>query len=623
MLANMSALIAGDNMAYANLLLQITFFAFAAIALANCFKNNAVARYSILYSSLMSLALMCIVSIAIQAKSSSLLLFQLSMPSDYFGQLLPQLNLNNLFLERIDPVSENSIAPPAIAGVSAAGQPGSFFASALYFVTSLPLYLVLQIIWVGGFLLSTVGLLRSLHNADRIAGRSLQLKGNEHKLLTAIMREQGLINSSLQCRMSVEIDSPVLVGIVNPLLIVPDRFFERFSESDIRAILRHELAHVTRRDSVFNFVQKTILSIFWFHPLVHHMDRLIMRAREEICDNYVLAEEPATAYGEVLLRLNTSQLLNTSQEGRVLHPSIVLGIVSSDWNLEQRIGGLLNQEREKLMQLSQKSKLLLNASVLAAALTLAACQVTAQDGMSQTAQTSGTGQIQSSDNGVSLTLGPEVVTAISEIQDLMTGGTDSEPDWEAAKASLDRLYEARFERMNDFEKSTVLNFYTNYYLSQENYEEAVRVFEQMLTIERLRPDIRARVHRSLGQLYAALENWSASIHSYEQWRAVSATEDKVVAQGLSYAHYQLEQFDEAVPNWKTYMELKQQNDEELLREDFAYLNGLYFTLEDWGQALELTKEMILQFNSATDWENLRAIYRRLDEAAELGQIDAA
>ncbi len=275
------------------------------------------------------------------------------------------------------------------------------------------------------------------------------------------------------------------------------------------------------------------------------------------------------------------------------------------------------------MRLGKKSKMLLNASVLATAFTVAACQVTAQDATGPAAQADGAGQQQSSDNTVYSTPGPRVAEAIAEIQGLMTGGADSEPDWQAAKEALDRLHESRFERMNDFEKQTLLNFYTNYYLSEEDYEEAANTFEQMLEIEQLRPDIHARVLRSLGQLHAALENWDSSIQYYERWRAGSSTEDRVVAQGLSYAHYQLEQFDEALPNWRTYMELKSEGGEELVREDYAYLNGLHFTLENWDEALDLTKEMILLFNTPTDWENLRAIFRKLDEAAATEQPGAA
>ena len=61
--------------------------------------------------------------------------------------------------------------------------------------------------------------------------------------------------------------------------------------------------------------------------------------------------------------------------------------------------------------------------------------------------------------------------------------------------------------------------------------------------------------------------------------SVSDSEDRIVAQGFSIAHYQLGQFDEALLNWLTYMQLKIEGGEELDCEDYAYLNGLHFTLE--------------------------------------------
>ncbi len=166
--------------------------------------------------------------------------------------------------------------------------------------------------------------------------------------------------------------------------------------------------------------------------------------------------------------------------------------------------------------------------------------------------------------------------------------------------------------MNDFEKATLYNFYTNYYLTKEDYPGAANVFETLLEIETLRADIRQRTLRSLGQLHAALENWSESIRYYELWQAAASEKDDLVFRGLSYASYQLDDFVGAVPYWLDYMAVKREQGEELNREDYAYLNGLYFTLEDYEQALELTKEMILLFNTETDWNNLRAIHRELD-----------
>ena len=190
-----------------------------------------------------------------------------------------------------------------------------------------------------------------------------------------------------------------------------------------------------------------------------------------------------------------------------------------------------------------------------------------------------------------------------------------EPDLVAAKQLLDELREQRFDRMNAFEKSTLLNFYTNYYLTLDDYPGAIAAFEEILTLDPLREDTGLRTMRSLGQLYAAEEQWQDSIDKYEDWRELALDEDDVVFRGLAYAHYQLDQFEQSLPHWISYMDLLRAEGEELDRDDYSYLNGLYFTLEDFESALDLTKDMILLFNHPTDWNNLRTLYRILDEDA--------
>jgi len=211
------------------------------------------------------------------------------------------------------------------------------------------------------------------------------------------------------------------------------------------------------------------------------------------------------------------------------------------------------------------------------------------------------------------TLGPQVMRAISEIQEMMTPEDPEDPvDLPGAKEALDELRERRWDRMNDFEKSTLLNFYISYYLAEEDFTNALRTFEEMLTIEELREDTRRRTLRSLGQLYAAEENWTKSIENYEAWREMTLEEDEIVFKGLSYAHYQLDEMIPARDYWLDYMNLALVNGTELGRDDYTYLNGVYFTLETFEEALELTKTMIMKFDDPTDWQNLSAIYASLD-----------
>lgn len=212
------------------------------------------------------------------------------------------------------------------------------------------------------------------------------------------------------------------------------------------------------------------------------------------------------------------------------------------------------------------------------------------------------------------TLTPVVMRAIVKIQELMTPeDPEDAPDLVAAKAELDELYDRRFERMNDFEKQTILNFYTNYWLSQENYPETILVFKQLLEIEELREDNRMRTLKTLGQLTAAEEQWDESILYYGMWRELSIEEDDIVFRGLSYAHYQIEEFEQSVPHWISYMQILMSEGEVLDRDAYSYLNSLYFILEDYNKALDLTKTMIVLFNDPIDWTNLSAVYSSLEE----------
>ncbi|PCJ26043.1 MAG: hypothetical protein COA96_05960 [SAR86 cluster bacterium] len=212
------------------------------------------------------------------------------------------------------------------------------------------------------------------------------------------------------------------------------------------------------------------------------------------------------------------------------------------------------------------------------------------------------------------TLGTQVMRAITSISELMTPeDPEDEPDLVGAKEELDELFDRRYERMNDYEKSTTLSFFTNYYLAIEDYPGAIRYFELTLTIDELREDIRLRVLRSLGQLHMAEENWQDAIKFYQMWRDLSIDEDIVVYRGLSYAHYQQEDFPGALPFWRSFMDLKVADGEALSRDDYSYLNGLYFNMEDYESALGITKTLIVLFDERADWVNLSAIYGSLED----------
>lgn len=108
---------------------------------------------------------------------------------------------------------------------------------------------------------------------------------------------------------------------------------------------------------------------------------------------------------------------------------------------------------------------------------------------------------------ISGTLGPQVIRSVAWIQQLMTPeDPEDEPDLVAVKEELDQLREHLWQGMNEFEKSTVLNFYVMYYVALEDYQGAIRALEEILQIEELREDARLRTLRMLEQFYASEED---------------------------------------------------------------------------------------------------------------------
>ncbi|MFK7779286.1 MAG: M56 family metallopeptidase, partial [Gimesia sp.] len=77
---------------------------------------------------------------------------------------------------------------------------------------------------------------------------------------------------------------PMLVGIFRPTIILPKDIDGRLTSNELEAVLFHELHHVSRFDAFVNLVQSLLASIYFFHPFVWVANRVLIRLREDACD---------------------------------------------------------------------------------------------------------------------------------------------------------------------------------------------------------------------------------------------------------------------------------------------------------------------------------------------------
>jgi beta-lactamase regulating signal transducer with metallopeptidase domain/HEAT repeat protein len=99
---------------------------------------------------------------------------------------------------------------------------------------------------------------------------------------------------------------PFACGFLKPTIVLPAEC-ESWTEDRRRAVLLHELAHVSRHDLVGHTLGRLACAVYWFHPLVWTAAKQLRNESERACDDLALScGAKASDYAEHLLDIVTS-----------------------------------------------------------------------------------------------------------------------------------------------------------------------------------------------------------------------------------------------------------------------------------------------------------------------------
>ena len=253
----------------------------------------------------------------------------------FFALLLLTGSVAGMFILLYAPAGPESTSPPFFKGLLNGSlhfeAPGTgWFEIACYSGTWF--YLTGMTCFLVHFLISLFGM-------ERLRRSGQQVNRDWYDRFERLKARAG-IRGSARLLVSARTKTPVLVGIVRPLVIVPVGMLTQLPISQVETILMHELFHLKRWDQLVNLLQKVIETLLFYHPAVWILSGIMRKERENCCDDLVLGHDYAPLeYASALYQIAASNVRPTSP--------VPAATGSGRGQLINRIERILNQSTMK------------------------------------------------------------------------------------------------------------------------------------------------------------------------------------------------------------------------------------------------------------------------------------
>ncbi len=158
--------------------------------------------------------------------------------------------------------------------------------------------------WLGGFLAVSLLYLIRARRLRMALGSAKPLSGGRACEVLRILERNSGLNNRIKLAGTASLLEPGVFGAFRPVLLLPEGMTERLSNSELEAIIAHEIAHVCRHDNLISALHMFCEALFWFHPMIWWLGTRLVEDREQACDEEVLrlGKNPQS-YAEGILKI--------------------------------------------------------------------------------------------------------------------------------------------------------------------------------------------------------------------------------------------------------------------------------------------------------------------------------
>ncbi|HEX7845896.1 MAG TPA: M56 family metallopeptidase [Chitinophagaceae bacterium] len=169
---------------------------------------------------------------------------------------------------------------------------------------------VASLIYLVLLVLPLVHFIRNYRYVQAIRHHGISKADVEWRMFVRRVAAQLGIQKPVHVWISEMVTSPVTIGYIKPVILIPMAAVNHLSTKQMEAVLLHELSHIRRYDYLVNLIIKFIQSILYFNPFVKAFVQIVEREREKSCDEMVMQfQYDPHGYATALLELEKANHL--------------------------------------------------------------------------------------------------------------------------------------------------------------------------------------------------------------------------------------------------------------------------------------------------------------------------
>ncbi|GHA65663.1 M56 family metallopeptidase [Pontibacter akesuensis] len=255
------------------------------------------------------------------------------------AQLLLSLGTFGFYYAQHQAPAQMFYTSEAVSTLAVATPAPSFWADPLavaqvYFEQHLPLLVTL---WLLGLVLMTVRLIGGVAYTQRLRHYKTRVAAVQWQQRLKMLSERLGVKKGVQLLESALVQVPMAIGVAKPVILFPIGALTGLSQAQVEAILAHELAHIARKDYLFNLLQSVVDLLFFYHPAMWWLSGVVRAERENCCDDLAVALCGDTlTYARALTEIESLHLTGA--------PAMALAFSGKRGKLMHRIKRLLGRQ---------------------------------------------------------------------------------------------------------------------------------------------------------------------------------------------------------------------------------------------------------------------------------------